>query len=359
MRGLQSLTTFLLLPENYESMKSRDKHDRLRHPIRMLVYLLVALSISVVNPPTTMAEGRAEWMRSSRWGLMTHYLPDWIEPQKKWTSAEWNKLVDEFDVEGLARQLEALGAKYYLFTIGQNSGFYVAPNATYDQLVGTTPSKCSRRDLIKDLSDALSRKGIRLLVYLPSGAPSRDRTAVTALEWKNGPYANREFSKKWERIIREWSLRWGSRISGWWFDGCYWPNTMYRSDKPPNFASLAAAARAGNPRSVVAFNPGVVYRTLSITPEEDYIAGEIDHPDRMSIRRVFDGKVDGAQLHMLSYLGETWGRGKPRFTVEQISTLMKMVIAQKGSVTWDVPVGVDGLISPVFFDQLKSVSKSI
>jgi hypothetical protein len=28
-----------------------------------------------------------------------------------------------------------------------------------------------------------------------------------------------------------------------------------------------------------------------------------------------DGKVDGVQIHMLSYLGRTWGMGEPRFTM--------------------------------------------
>src|SRR5688500_3289436 len=78
---------------------------------------------------------RAKWLRAARWGVMTHYLPDWIE-RKQWTPAEFNELVDNFDVEKLAQQLESVGCKYYLFTIGQNSGFYVAPNATYDEIVG-------------------------------------------------------------------------------------------------------------------------------------------------------------------------------------------------------------------------------
>lgn len=46
-----------------------------------------------------------------------------------------------------------------------------------------------------------------------------------------------------------------------------------------NFASLAAALRAGNPNSSVAFNPGVFPRIVSITPYEDYSAGEINDPD--------------------------------------------------------------------------------
>ncbi|HJZ79870.1 MAG TPA: hypothetical protein VKD91_05975 [Pyrinomonadaceae bacterium] len=325
---------------------------------RNFCYFLV-LAIPLLTDPGLSAQKRAEWLKKARWGVMTHYLPDWIDSQRKWTSDDWSKLVEGFDVEGLAKQLEAVGAIYYLISIGQNSGFYLAPNATYDRLVGAKPGKCSRRDLVADLYGVLNKRGIKLMVYLPSGAPSKDRAAVAALDWKNGPYPNREFRVKWEQVIRDWSLRWGNKVSGWWFDGCYWPNAMYRGSEPPNFQSFAAAARAGNPSSIVAFNPGVVYRTLSVTPHEDYIAGEIDHPDRISIKRVSDGSVDGAALHMLSYLGRTWGRGAPRFTNEQIITWTRNVIDQGGAVTWDVPVGTSGLISQPFIEQLSALKGNL
>jgi len=82
----------------------------------------------------------------------------------------------------------------------------------------------------------------------------------------------------------------------------------------PNSASFAAAARAGNPNAILAFNPGVVYRMISLTPEEDFTVGEIDNPELVTIRRAVGGKVDGAQHHMLSFLGEKWAealRGSP------------------------------------------------
>ena len=155
-------------------------------------------------------------------------------------------------------------------------------------------------------------------------------------------------------MIREWSERWGKKVSGWWFDGCYFPNSMYRGDVP-NFTSFAAAARAGNPETALAFNPGVVYRLLSMTPEEDFTAGEIDKPDRITIRRGTDGRVDGTQIQMLSYLGETWGRGAPRFTTEEVVGFSKKLWDAGGAVTWDVPVGLTGNISPAFLDQLRAL----
>jgi hypothetical protein len=299
-------------------------------------------------------------MRQAQWGVMNHYLADWQARVHNVTmnSEQWNRLIDGFDVEGLASQLQAAGARYYLITIGQNSGYYLSPNAAYDKITGIQPGKCSRRDLVADLHTALHKRSIRLLVYLPSGAPAQDEAADAALEWRNGPVPNKEFQRKWEQVIREWSLRWGRRVSGWWFDGCYFPNSMYRSPEPPNFGSFAAAARAGNPEAALAFNPGVVYRMLSVTPHEDYIAGEIDKPELTSIRRAADGKVDGTQIHMLSYLGQTWGMGAPRFPVEQVLAHSRRVWEAGGAVTWDVPVELNGRISQPFLDQLAAVGKA-
>ena len=147
------------------------------------------------------------------------------------------------------------------------------------------------------------------MVYLPAGAPNGDRDARTKLQWQNGPHPNREFQAMWEQVIREWSTRWGDKVTGWWFDGCYWPNTMYRGDEPPNFESFAAAARAGNPNSIVAFNPGVFLRVFSMSPHEDYTAGEINNVAGIEIRRQENGRLDGTQIHILSYLGERWGGG--------------------------------------------------
>ena len=304
---------------------------------------------------------RAAWMPEARWGVMTHYLADWKarETKEQMTVEKWNEMIDHFDVEGLAEQLKSVGAGYYLVTIGQNSGYYLSPNAAYDRFVGIQPSKCSRRDLVADLRTAMHKRGFKLMVYLPAGAPAGDSAARQALQWQNGPNRNREFQLKWEQVIREWSTRWGRNVAGWWFDGCYWPNTMYRMDEAPNFASFAAAARAGNPDSAIAFNPGVVPRILSVTPHEDYTAGEINDPNRVEIRRAVDGKIDGAQVHILSYLGRTWGMGLPRFSTEQVVKWSQGIRQQGGTITWDVPIQPNGLIAQPFMDQLAAVGKAL
>jgi hypothetical protein len=332
--------------------------SKICRPIRKLSFLAGFFACAViVCAQDGPAQNRAAWMQTARWGLMGHYLADWQAKvhHVPMTVDEWNRLVDGFDADGLANQLASIGASYYQITIGQNSGYDLAPNPTYDKITGIQPSKCSRRDLIADLYTALHKRGIRLMVYLPSGAPSGDKAAVKALDWRNGPYPNREFQRKWEQIIRDWSLRWGDKISGWWFDGCYFPNSMYRSSTPPNFASFAAAARSGNPAAALEFNPGVFYRQISLTPSDDFVAGEVDYPDRLQVRGAVDGRVDGVQIQMLSFLGQTWGMGVPRFTAGQVVGYSRKLWEAGGAVTWDVPLELNGKISQPFLDQLMAL----
>lgn len=309
-----------------------------------------------------LGSGRAKWMQDPRycWGVMTHYLADWQARvhNLQMNVETWNKLVSEFDVEAMATRLAQAGAGHYQISIGQNSGYYLAPNTTYDKLVGTSPSKCSQRDLVADLYGPLHQRDIKLMVYLPSGAPGQDKAACAALNWERGPYPNSAFQTKWERVIADWSRRWGEKVAGWWFDGCYWANAMYRSTMPPNFFTFAAAARAGNRDSAVAFNPGVIYRLIGLSPDQDFIAGEIDDPEKVNVHYPAEGTVDGVQIHMLSFLGTKWGMGEPRFPTEKVIEYTKKVRDYGGSVTWDVPVELDGSIKPAFMEQLVALGKA-
>jgi len=102
-----------------------------------------AWGLAVVLALRSEAAERTDWLARAGWGVMTHYLaaPPSSAGGKEVTAEMWNRQVDAFDVEFFANQVAATGARYVLFTIGQNSGHYCAPNATYDKLVGIRPSK--------------------------------------------------------------------------------------------------------------------------------------------------------------------------------------------------------------------------
>ena len=243
--------------------------------------------------------------------------------------------------------------------------------------MGIRPSKCSRRDLVADLAKSLRPHGIHLMVYLPSGAPAADPVAVERLGWRWGyeggwpkwgnPTHERlaEFQIKWESIVREWSLRWGKDVAGWWIDGCYFADDMYRHNDAPNFASFAAALKAGNPDSIAAFNPGIVIPVVCHTKHEDYTAGEVTLKQMPEAIRTCPGRWierDGgrAQYQLLTFLGDSWCRGdKPQQPNEMIIDYVRRLNAKGGVVTFDVPIGKNGLIPQPFVDQLKAVGYAV
>lgn len=320
-----------------------------------------------------------DWFRDCKWGVFTHYL---TKPET--TADEWNARVDRFDAQGLADQLVEVGARYYFITLGQGSGHYCAPNETYDRLVGITPSKCSRRNLVSDLHEALALRDIALMVYVPAdgswGDPeARKGLKLTAhpsdakdLEWKPGEHWAKfrlpEFQRNWEDVCRDWSRRFGAKVRGWWVDGAYWKEQWYPEDEPPNLRTYAEALKAGNPEAIVAFNPGVTLPVLAYSAYEDYTAGElagdlplgawgrVDNPAFCNYGPV--GRfVDGEQYHLFSFLGPWWGAEPPRFSTELVTGYTRYVNEHGGVVTWDVPITDDGRIPAPFVDQLRAVGE--
>ena len=317
---------------------------------------------------------RTEWLARKGWGVFCHWLgaaPS-TDGGADLSAEEWNAWVDAFDVDGLASQLAAVGAPYFFLTIGQNSGHFLAPNPVYDELVGINPSKCSRRDLIVDLHRALQPRGIDLLVYLPSNAPAADPVAVERLGWEWGfeggwpaSWGTRrtgkrlaEFQRRWEQVIGYWSRQWGERVRGWWIDGCYFADEMYRHADEPGFGSFAAALRAGNPEALVAFNPGVVVPVVCHSEHEDFTAGEIAGALPECPGPWVERQGHRARYHVLSYLGQSWCQGPPRFPDEMAVGYTRHVVGRGGVVTWDVPIERNGLIAAPFLRQLEAIGTS-
>ena len=300
------------------------------------------------------------WFKDAKTGVFCHYLTGKDTPVDA-----WNKQVDAFDVEGLAKQLADVGAPYFFLTLGQNSGHYCTPNETYDKIVGISPSKCSKRDLIAELAAALAPHKIKMMVYLPAGAPDQDTVAMKQLKWVNGGGNGlADFQRYWEEVIRTWSTRWGKNVHGWWIDGCYFADKMYRSDKAPNFASFSAAMKAGNPDSLVAFNPGVKTPVICHSEYEDFTAGEIStefplHDQTRPMNRWVERKGHKAQFHILSFLGEWWSAGPKRFPDGLPAEYTKYIASHEGVVTWDVPISATGQIPQAFVDQLKVIRQAV
>jgi len=223
----------------------------------------------------------------------------------------------------------------------------------------------------------MKTRGVKLMVYLPSGAPAADPVARKKLGWRWGrtggwqlpgePVGGRlaEFQRHWQAVIGEWSQRWGKDVAGWWIDGCYFADQMYRFDDEPNFATFAAALRAGNPEAIVAFNPGVRVPVVAHTKYEDYSAGEVNLRQLPEAVEACPGRwleCEGSreQFHILTFLGTSWCRGeRPQWPDEKVIELTRKIAEKGGVVTFDVPIQKTGMIPEPFAAQLRAIGSGM
>ncbi len=214
---------------------------------------------------------RAEWM-SGKYGLMIHYLPPELEGRDGFRSNDVDEITARFDVETFLRQFLETGAEWLIMTLGQNTGFYNAPNEVIDRRAG--PGHCARRDLVREIAVSLRENDKRLILYLPCEI-HKNRSMIEPFGWCEEPGTPQlKFQKRWLEVIRFWAEAYGPLVSGWWFDGCY-PWEKFHS-RYMQWDQWHAAARSGNPEAAITFNDGCFCekRLTPIHQGFDYFAGE-------------------------------------------------------------------------------------
>ena len=304
---------------------------------------------------------KTDWFRDKKWGVFTHYLwlcqnnPERIHSRGRQT--DWDACVNELDVELLARQLAEVNAHYLIFTMLQRRRFLCAPNDTFDAITGCRPGEaCSQRDLVEDLYAALSKYGIDLLLYFTGDGPLDDEKAGPAMGYvSQKDKVSDRYVRNWAFVAREYSLRYGSKVKGWWVDGCY-DFIGYDEGK---LAVLADALRAGNPDAIVALNYGVGDRVAPSSGNDDFTCGEANEFVELPEGRF----VGGAQWHLLSYLGlppegkpfEGWAAAGSRHSGEYMRDYVRKVSERGGVVSIDVCLYRDGSIDGGQLDVLKAL----
>lgn len=316
---------------------------------------------------------------SKKWGIFYHFLGG--------DDAEaWNLRVKNADVERWAAQAAELGAGFFGITLMQVYRTMLAPNETYDRITGYRPGEaCPERDLVLDLSDALRKYGIDLLLYYTGDGPCRDssRKASDAFgfpEWELDENGNRierpdkgvsfSFVEKWSKVLKEYSVRYGDRVLAWWIDGCYdgqpvtsthygdWQTPgFYSKDKEAKLQYYKDAVRAGNPSTLIAFNGGCHERVREHHSRlDDFTAGEMSFLyDRCDSRF-----VDGAQwfeflCNGFWYKDRVYTETETQFTPEFLYDYVSGIRANGGVVMFDTKFSLDGTIDPGQFHTMSKL----
>ena len=88
------------------SAEARDNASMLRVNSLLTFSLLACLATAASAQTATAPSDRAAWMADAKFGVMNHYLADWIARREnigggRLTVEQWNEMVDAFDVERL------------------------------------------------------------------------------------------------------------------------------------------------------------------------------------------------------------------------------------------------------------------
>ena len=328
--------------------------------------VIFLLNIVAANPLIAQIKDdhSADWMRRMKFGIMVHYLAplqNGTAPHNMGKVTSWDSCVNDFNVNLFAKQLHRAGAGYVIFTLYQGSRFICTPNGQYEKVSGYARGEATaHRDLVMDLSNALQKYKIRLFLYVTGDGTFRDDQSNKAFKspmlqyQQNGNKftATDVWVNNWAAVLREWSMRYGKKIAGWWVDGSY--QTHGYNDAL--LYKFYDALKSGNPNSIISFNNAVHPAVTDYAAWDNYTAGEMN--DFKDVPPA-GGRIKGKQWHILSFLGTDWQSPAVRFTTSYLTDYINKVNALGGVVTINTAVYRSGSIAPLQLAFLKQVNRMV
>ena len=199
----------------------------------------------------------ARWMGKLKYGFFFHWNANSMPRQGEAKSYE--EAVRDFDAEAFARTVHECGGELVFFTTAWAQAYFPGPLDAFDRIL---PGRTTRRDLVSDLSDALGKYGIKLILYYNFKGDEA---------WQQAQGYSREtpgtLLENTEKILGEIGDRYGKKIAGLWLDDgmAYYPLGA-------DFEKLTRAAKRGNPALVVGYNSWIFPR---LTDFQDFYGGEL------------------------------------------------------------------------------------
>ena len=325
---------------------------------------------------SAIAPGDTAWMRQAKFGIFMHYQhrillgysiatkPSFPKASEM-TAEQWNQFVDGFDVKGFAQQMADAKVGWVMFCIDDH--YYAwpcSPNKAFDEYTGFKPGeKCSRRDLIAELADALNAKGVKLICYFAglNGYMKEPKVTAGLLDDGNNQTApSAEGRARRLAILKEYAGRFQGKIAGWWFDGV--ELNSYR-DEPGDWFTIASIVRAANPQSVIAFSYGSNEQACICVGVDNYTGGDTwSKQDLERLTPKHKPAQPGVLWHGKIYCGNVYhGQGTAnQYTDDQLIKWIRTCNGEGGICTLDWPFDPKtGLLKDFGFEQLKRVSEAV
>lgn len=278
------------------------------------------------------------------------------------TVGGWNAVANGFDVSTFAAQMADTGASWVVVYVGQNTGFYFGGNPDYETLAGVAPgSRLTSRDLMADIANALSAKGIKMFIYIPAGPAIDDTVAANNLgfttrgggDFGHDWYHTAAGDTNWAAVLRGWATHYGTKVSGWWIDGFFGPITShYLGVTTTTAQKYATAIRAGNPHAVIGYNEWR-FDNPTAAPYYDFTAGYVP-PTSMPVptSRWFDS--NGTRVQWNLTMGQQF-IGNSDFISYSTS-----VLAAGGSLMFEAFTDTSGRINnSTVYSQMRALKAAV
>jgi len=302
------------------------------------------------------AKADTQGFRNARYGLMFHWTS--TSAPRTGDRKAYAEAVRDFDLKTFVEQVRRSGAGFVTLTTSHAEMYFPAPLKSLERIL---PGRTAQRDLVGELAKELGQHGIRLFLYYHLGASS-DKTWQKACGFDKTDTT--EFWTNWKAVISEVGERYGEQLAGWWFDdGTF--NYYYRSAP---WQQLASAAKAGNPKRMICFNP---WTLPSATEFQDYFSGEgYNEPSlggwlrRGDHGRISGGSQEGLQASSALVMEANWDHsnrdteiGAPRYTPAGLAELLR-TSAELGNVPMlNCEIYQEGTFSPKTVELIRTAAQ--
>jgi hypothetical protein len=289
------------------------------------------------------------WLSQARYGLMTQFGAWGYPPSGPQASLE--DFANGFDVPKFLNLVTNTGCRYVLWSLTWYTYQLLAPIQAVNSIVPGVTNITSQRDVIGELAGALHAAGVRFMLYYHSGHDGQWGYDTTpwwqAQQWPEPDFTDRgsgdrsRFFTNWVNVITEIGNRYGTNLDGWFFDD----GMVYY---PAPFERLGQAAKAGNPKRLVAYNPWIA---ASYTDFQEVWFGEGSHGEAQfgsagaGGNGIFtDGPHKGILQHGMFTMEQDWGVYQPNQPITtQVSASQAIGWAQSASAR-GVPLSFDMMI---------------
>ena len=330
-------------------------------------------------------------------------------PDVKWFQGGWGirfvlpagndpEVIDRFMGPGLIDQLaEIKTARWVMLNLTGPTwgGIFTSPSSRVEKILGK--NAVPHADLLYFYINSLRAIGYKIILYVASQGPSLQflrqkreeklsqllpklSRRLIDIDRKWGEYiegSGLDESKEFANIIRDYSLKFGTKVDAWWFD--------HGVHAKANI--LVPAAKAGNKDVLIAWNARKriiidhakhqIWPLERTTPYSEYTDGHISltlkngrgKPPWWSgnlylLEQIEScSRISGALPHLFLPLQETWRAGSMRFPDDMAIEWTQSVINSNAAVTWAVALRQPEFnyaeIDPSVFSILRKIDENL